>query len=70
MKGSTLAEALREAELRRVLSSRIDKHVTNDAAEALAIYAWLNKLLPLEESVAILERTDDMQKGFACCSQE
>jgi len=53
VKGSTLAEALREAELRRVLSSRIDKHVTNDAAEALAIYAWLNKLLTLEESVAI-----------------
>lgn len=63
MKGSTLAEVQREAELRRVSSSRIDKHVISD-------YAWLNKLPTLEESVEIPERTDDMQKGFACCSQE
>ncbi len=69
MKGSTLAEALRETELRRVLPSRIDKHVISDAADALAVYAWLNKILTLEESVEILERTDDMQKGFAYCSQ-
>jgi len=63
VKGSTLAEVQREAELRRVSSSRIDKHVISD-------YAWLNKLLTLEESVEILGKTDDMQKGFAYCSQE
>ena len=65
MKGSILAEALRKAELRKMLPSRIDKHALSDAAEALVVYAWLNNLLTLKESVQILEDSIDLQNGFA-----
>lgn len=65
VKGSILAEALRKAELRKMLPSRIDKHALSDAAEALVVYAWLNNLLTLKESVQILEDSIDLQNGFA-----
>ena len=65
VKGTPLAEAIREAGLRRFLPSRIDKHVLSDAAEALLVYAWLNDFITLEESVDALENSDDLGKGFA-----
>jgi len=65
VKGTPLAEAIREAGLRRSLPSRIDKHVLSDAAEALLVYAWLNDFITLEESVDALENSDDLGKGFA-----
>lgn len=64
VKGSTPAEALREAELRRVLPSRIDQHVISDAAEALVVYACPNDPLTLEENVQIPGDTGDLQNGF------
>jgi hypothetical protein len=64
VKGSTLAEALRKAELREMLPSRIDKHVLSDAGEALIVYAWLHKLLTLDESVQTLVDNDSLQDGL------
>ena len=55
---------MRKAGLRKHLPSRIDKHVLSDAAEALAVYAWLHKLLTLEESVETLEKTDTLIEGL------
>jgi hypothetical protein len=64
MKGTPLAEAVRKTGLRKILPSRIDKHVLSDAAEALLVYAWLNKVITLEESVEALEKNDDLEKGL------
>ena len=64
VKGTALAEAMRKAGLRKHLPSRIDKHVLSDAAEALVVYAWLHKLLTLEESVETLEKTDTLIEGL------
>jgi hypothetical protein len=64
VKGTALAEALRKAGLREHLPSRIDKHILSDAAEALVVYAWLQNLLTLEESVEILEKTDSLVEGL------
>jgi hypothetical protein len=65
VKGTPLAEAVRKAGLRKFLPSRIDKHILSDAAEALLVYAWLNDFITLEESVEVLEKTDDLEKGLA-----
>jgi hypothetical protein len=65
VKGTPLAEAIRETGLRRFLPSRIDRHVLSDAAEALLVYAWLNDAITIEESVDALEKNDDLGKGFA-----
>ena len=64
VKGTALAEALRKAGLRKHLPSRIDKHVLSDAAEALVVYAWIHKLLTIEESVETLEKTDTLIEGL------
>jgi hypothetical protein len=64
VKGTALAEALRKAGLRKHLPSRIDKHVLSDAAEALVVYAWLHKLLTLEDSAETLEKTDTLIEGL------
>ena len=64
VKGTPLAEAVRKAGLRKLLPSRIDKHVLSDAAEALLVYAWLTKALTLEECVGALEKSDDLEEGL------
>jgi hypothetical protein len=64
VKGTALAEAMRKAGLRKHLPSRIDKHVLSDAAEALVVYAWLHKLLTLEDSVETLKKTDTLNEGL------
>lgn len=64
VKGAPLAEAVRKAGLRQLLPSRIDTHVLSDAAEALLVYAWLNKIITLEESVEVLEKTDELEEGL------
>ena len=64
VKGAPLAEAVRKAGLRQLLPSRIDKHVISDAAEALLVYAWLNNSITLEESVEVLEKTEDLEDGL------
>ncbi len=65
VKGTPLAEAVRKAGLRSLLPSRIDKHILSDAAEALLVYAWLNDIVTLEESVEALENCDDLENGLA-----
>jgi hypothetical protein len=65
VKGSILAEALKKAELREHLPARMTRHMLADAAEALIVYAWLHNFVPLEESVAMLEKTGDPVDGFS-----
>ena len=64
VKGAPLANAVRKAGLRKLLPSRIDKHVLSDAAEALLVYAWLNEVLTLEESAEALEKNEDLETGL------
>jgi len=64
VKGAPLAEAVRKAGLRKLLPSRIDKHVLSDAAEALLVYGWLNEASTLEESVKVLEKNEDLKGGL------
>jgi hypothetical protein len=64
VRGTPLAEAVRKAGLRKFMPSRIDKHVLSDAAEALLVYAWLNKFITIEHSVEVLEKTDDLEDGL------
>ena len=60
-----LAEALKKANLREYLPSRINRHDQGDAAEALIIYAWLQGIVPFEECVNILaERADEPVEAF------
>jgi hypothetical protein len=65
VKGTPLAEALRKAGLRQFLPSRIDKHVLSDAAEALLVYAWLNNFITIEQSIEVLEKTENSDDGLA-----
>jgi hypothetical protein len=64
VKGSLLAEGLRRAGLRPYAPSRITRHMLADAAEALIVYAWLRDYITLEESVAILEKNEDLAEGL------
>ncbi len=60
-----LAEALKRAGLRNLLPSRISRHVQADAAEAVIVYAWVQNLISLEESVEILtKRVEDPVEAF------
>jgi len=65
VKGSILAEAIKRADLREFLPSRMERHLLADAAEALIVYAWLNNFVTLGESVSILEKFDDPVEGFS-----
>jgi len=64
VKGNILAEALKKSGLRRYLPSRMSRHMLADAAEAIAVYAWLHNHITLEESIAILEKSSDPVEGF------
>ena len=65
VKGTALAEALREAGLRTFLPSRMDRHSLSDAAEALLAYAWLHNLFTLEDSVETLVQSDTLENGLS-----
>jgi hypothetical protein len=64
-KGTTLAQALRKAGLREHLPSRMNSHTLADAAEALLAYAWLHNEITLKESVATLNKNEDIVEGLA-----
>ena len=64
VKGHVLAEALKRAGLREHLPSRMTRHTLADAAEAIIVYAWLNKHVTLEECVSTLENTNNPIEGF------
>ena len=59
-----LAQALRGAKLRIFLPKRVDRHTLGDAAEALIVYAWLQKVITIEESVTTLSSSSDITKAF------
>lgn len=65
VKGSVLAEALKKARLREHMPSRMTRHRLADAAEALIVYAWLHNYITLEESVEILEKTENSVESFS-----
>jgi hypothetical protein len=65
VKGSVLAEALRKAGLRECLPSRMSRHSLADAAEALIVYAWLNRCVSLDESVAMIGTKSDPVDGLS-----
>lgn len=65
VKGRTLAEAFKKAGLREHMPSRITRHTLADAAEALIVYAWLHNYVTLEESVTILEKTEEPAEGLS-----
>lgn len=65
VRGRILAEAIKRADLREFLPSRMERHLLADAAEALIVYAWLNNFVTLEEGVSILEKFDDPAEGFS-----
>jgi hypothetical protein len=64
VKGSLLAEALRKAELRNLMGSRMSRHELADAAEALLVYGWLNNCLALDECVKVLTENRDLDEGL------
>ncbi|MBC7131171.1 hypothetical protein H5T51_08195 [Candidatus Bathyarchaeota archaeon] len=64
VKGSVLAEAIKQTDLRQNMPSRISRHTMADAAEALAVYAWLHNYITLEECVEILYQSEDGVEGF------
>jgi hypothetical protein len=64
VKGGLLAEGLRRAGLRPYVPSSVSSHTLADAAEALIVYAWLHSSITLEESVGLLEKSDDLADGL------
>ena len=61
----TLSQALKQAELREFLPSRVDRHRQADAAEALLVYIWLQDLTTINESVKTLTKHPDVTEGFS-----
>jgi hypothetical protein len=64
VKGAILAQALRNAGLREYLPSRMTTHALADAAEAMLVYAWLQDLCTLEETIKIIAENEDPVKGL------
>jgi hypothetical protein len=64
VKRKILAAALRKAGLRKHMPTRITRHTLADGAEALIVYAWLRNHMTLDESVAILQKHDDLTEGL------
>ena len=61
----SLSQALKQAELRGFLPSRVDRHKQADAAEALLVYIWLQDLTTICESVETLAEHSDVIEGFS-----
>lgn len=60
-----LARALRKAELRSFLPNRSDRHKQSNAAEALIVYAWIQKAITIAESICILQSKEEEVENFA-----
>ena len=65
VKGRILADAFKKAGLRRFLPSRMTRHKQADAAEALIVYAWIQKHMSIEEGLEILEQNEDSIEAFS-----
>ncbi|UCE95728.1 MAG: hypothetical protein JSV51_08470 [Candidatus Bathyarchaeota archaeon] len=62
---SMLSKALKQAGLRELMSSRMDRHGQADAAEALLVYVWLQDLTTISESVALLVKHKNVTEAFS-----
>jgi len=60
-----LSKALKQAGLRDLMSSRLDRHSQADAAEALLVYAWLQGQATITESVNILSSHEKVADAFS-----
>jgi hypothetical protein len=60
-----LSQALKKASLRGVLPQRMDRHMIGDAAEALVVYAWMQGVITIKESVTVLFSSDNAIEAFA-----
>ena len=60
----TLASALREAGLRKILPFRMDKHKMANAAEALIVYAWLRGVMSIGDILKIIEGSEDIRDSW------
>jgi hypothetical protein len=63
--GQILSKALKQAGLRDFLASRVDRHKQADAAEGLLVYAWLQSLTTITESVNVLAKHDNVVEAFS-----
>ncbi len=66
---STLASALRKADLRKLLPSRTDRHKQADAAESLIVYAWLIGDISIEETLRAMEKEKTAEDAFSLLLQ-
>ena len=64
LKGAPLATAIKESNMRVFMPSRMDKHALSDAAEALLVYAWLDNIITMEESLETLEKHHKLEVGL------
>jgi hypothetical protein len=62
---SSLASALRKANLRKLLASRTDRHKQADAVEALTVYAWLTGAVAFEDFLHIIEQEESVEEAFS-----
>ncbi len=65
-----LAEAIKKADLRKLLPRRIDRHVLGNAAEALIVFAWLADTVTFEDSLKILNEKNDAVEAFTVLLRE
>lgn len=47
------------------MPSRINRHILANAAEAVILYAWLYDYITLDDSVATLEKSDNLVEGLS-----
>jgi len=60
-----LSKALKQAGLRNLLASRVDRHKQADAAEALLVYVWLQGLTTITEDVGTLTEHENVVEAFS-----
>ncbi|OLS13382.1 MAG: hypothetical protein RBG13Loki_2978 [Promethearchaeota archaeon CR_4] len=60
-----LSEALKNADLRYLASPRANAHDLADTVEAIVAYAWVKKILPIEEMILILAKNLNLGKTEA-----
>jgi hypothetical protein len=66
-----LAEAARKVNVRQNLPRRVKRGEVANAVESLLIYAWLNNIITLEETVNIIrENIEDQAEAFAKVTEE
>jgi hypothetical protein len=54
-----LFEAAKKSHIRELLPKRIKRGIVANAIESLLVYAWLNKVISLNEAVEILSKDID-----------